>query len=270
MNVEHDFSACTRIGLSQMYNSTNLDKNYERMVSHMHQWAEYGASLVIFPECALTGFSAQPRTLTLDVLSTYIDGMRALASELGIVAVVPSIVERVAGQPLNAGWVMGGEQPHFFVKQGLTDSERLFFHVSDDDERVFEHGLLRYALVICREVADGPSAYGEVGESDVALWPGYWRWGANDVEDATGLGKAAGQYAKDAGVPLLQANFCGNNLGDPQRRGPTGESAVFNSSGAKIHTGLSADAGESGVLVTLHKENGGVEIDSCENIHLGK
>jgi hypothetical protein len=53
------------------------------------------------------------------------------------------------------------------------------------------------------------------GEVDVVLWPGYWGWEQGEEWNES---CQASQWK----VPLIQANFAFNDVGDERTRGPHG------------------------------------------------
>ncbi|MFC2076959.1 carbon-nitrogen hydrolase family protein [candidate division KSB1 bacterium] len=48
-----------RVGVAQVGSTFNIEENLEKHVDYISQCAERGARVVVFPECALTGYSSQ-------------------------------------------------------------------------------------------------------------------------------------------------------------------------------------------------------------------
>ncbi len=252
------------VGLVQLPNSDNISLNAERMLAAAQRWAGLGAEVVLFPECALTGFTSKVGACEPEALEGTLERLQQRAEGLDVALVVPSVVRMAPDRHLNGGWVLlPAQERTFFVKTGLTPSEKGFFSAeSEQNQRVFVHRGVRLGLVICREVADGPEAHFAADDVDVVLWPGYWRWDADDgpweaQASAGGLGQAAFECVQRWGKPLLQANFCHNELHSAGKTGPSGASVVIDAQNKMVCAGPGPEEPAGGVLVELERGNGG-------------
>jgi omega-amidase len=179
--------------------------NLPRLAEAIVGAAEQGAALVVFPECATTGFHrdiqrAAHRPALLDAVQT----LQRLCDQHGIAAVVGSAWPHEHGM-LNAALVLRpGQAMCIAPKVGLTQSERRFFSPAPR-ALPWMLGGWRLASVLCREVEDIDAvvdAY--LGRVDALIWPGYMAWTDDD-----GPG-AVGELAKRLGVPILQCNWPGS------------------------------------------------------------
>lgn len=239
---------------AQMENSTDQAHNLAVMLKLLDLAASHDADVVVFPECALTGFHSKPEPCTPDELEPLVDTLhtRAMAHRQSVV--LPSIIDE-GDRVLNSGWFLSarGDRTRF-TKRGLTESERRFFTAPDDTPtRTFSHRELRLGLLICREIADDPGAYFEAQDVDLVLWPTYWRWD-DDFEwghtQGGELATAAYTASTHWSVPLCQANYAANAHGDSRDTGPSGLSVVIDAHHTHLTSGKAHAVGM--VQVTLH------------------
>lgn len=263
-------SRSLKIGAAQLPNATDIEENVRRLEAAMRELAELGVRLVLFPECYLTGFSAKLQGSRPELLDPYIDRARAFATELGIVAVLPTAYEVEPGWIENRGYWIGSGYDERFAKTGLTESEQRFFSKpACAGARVIELDGARIGVVVCREVADAPAElFGEGVELDVLLWPGYWRWDP-EVDWRRGGGGELMDGAYDLvaryNAPLIQSNFCYNGGDDARAAGPDGRAVVVSAENKLVHQGPKARA--SGVLVELELAQR-VSVVSCRDVAL--
>lgn len=247
-------SRSLKVGVVQLPNATDIEENMRRLEAATREFAQLGARLVLFPECYLTGFTSKIQGGQPELLDPYIDRARALATELGLVVVLPTAYEVEPGQVENRGYWIGSGHDEHFAKTGLTESELSFFSKpAGAGARVVELDGARIGVVVCREVADAPAElFGEGAELDVLLWPGYWRWDP-EVDWCRGGGGELMDGAYDLvdryRAPLIQSNFCYNNGDDDRAKGPDGRAVVVSADNKLVHLGSELRA--SGVLVEL-------------------
>ena len=180
--------------------AATIAENLPRLCAALVEAAADGADLVLFPECATTGFhrglpgQCKPRMLTEAVQT-----LQRLCDQHAVAAVVGSPWPHDGGI-LNAAVVLRpGQIPLIAPKVGLTDSERRFFSVGPRASS-WRLGGFRLATVLCREVADvDVLATHYAGQVDALLWPGYIAWSGGALD--------AGALARRLAVPILQCNW---------------------------------------------------------------
>jgi predicted amidohydrolase len=166
----------------------------------------------------------------------------------------------------NSGFWFRGNAISRFQKIGLTDSETKFFSVSPQHrQKVFVLNGYRCALLICREAQQASAEYFTPGEADLVLWPGYWGWTAQSVWGPLSEEKIPNLVFENMShwkVPLIQANFSGNNMGDARSSGPEGLSVVVDES--NILRYRAPQKQESAFVVTVDRMEGRCVLKSCE------
>lgn len=251
-----------KVAIVQMPNQTDTASNFEHIQGALERALSCEATLVLFPECALSGFSAHMRECSLAQLEPYLSQVQAWTLQTGVDVVLPTGV--ADGELVyNSGFVFSqGERQQFF-KLGLTPSEQRFFSAPSTSPKVFKLAGLRCAVLLCMEAQQPPWTYFNRGEVDLILWPGYWGW---TLEDTWSLLKSNGdpdlvfEHQRAWQLPLLQANFSRNALDDERASGPQGLSVFVDASGELVGRGAH---GEDGVwLVTLERTGQGVCIRS--------
>jgi|GEM_PF-1238597 len=234
-----------KVGVAQIRNGMNLAENLDRVLSSAKSLAEAGVDIVLFPECALTGFSAAVKDMNFDEVELAIQKVRRASELLGIAVLLPSVLKNASGEFQNSGYLMIPENsPQQFFKEGLTASEVKFFTPSETQLRSFQFKEFQIALLICIEAADQPWKYlNSENPPDLILWPGYWGWGESvmwdEREDEEGLGSGL-KIRENCDTwqrMMIQANFSENSLGDTRAGGPTGLSVVIDAQNQLDHRG---------------------------------
>lgn len=256
------------IALLQLPNSTNIENNTARALQALVMCEREGANLIVFPECFLTGFTAKLDPCTPEDLEPSLEAIELAAAGLGVCVLLPSARMSAEGRVENMGWWLGGLARHAFYKAGLTDSELRFFAKPEHPgARIFEVCGHRVGLILCREVADPIEDYIEAPEQlDCLVWPAYFKWDEAFVWSGDeGDGLMAGAYAlvERLGIPLLQANYSGNDETTIRATGPDGRSVVI----ARDNTLalLGAASTPSAILVEVSRE-GCNDLVRCEEI----
>ncbi len=245
------------VGLTQLPNHTDTGANAARILGAIAQWGARGVDLVVFPECALTGFSARHGDATPETIRAHVDAIERAAITQGLAVVLPSA--RLDGdEAINSGWWLGaGLERSRFDKTGLTESERLYFTAPESPGvRVVEVGGARFGVLICREVDDDPERYLGDDPPDVVLWPGYWGWDAEDGWDP----EVGGAYALTRRLerPLLQATFSRNEGTTHRGAGPHGLSVVVGRGNELARRGPWGE--DAGIEVTLTRRGGSWDV----------
>lgn len=186
----------------QLPMAATVAENLPRIIEAITDAASEGADLVVFPECATTGFHRGLRSQCAGhILTDAVSTLRRLCEQHCIATVVGS-PWRHGGGVLNAAIVLRpGCVPIVAPKVGLTDSERRFFSPAPRAPAWRLRGW-RLATVLCREVADiGPLEAAYAGQVDALLWPGYIAWEGGELDNM------ASMLARRLGVPILQCNW---------------------------------------------------------------
>lgn len=253
-----------KVAIVQMPNQTDMDRSFAHIQGALERARAHEAALVLFPECALSGFSAHMRERTLAQLEPYLTQLQTWTLQTGIDVVLPTGVadgERV----YNSGFVLSQGSRQQLFKLGLTPSEQRFFSAPAASPKVFETLGLRYAVLLCMEAQQPPWTYFKRGEVDLVLWPGYWGWTLEDTWSplkSDGAPDLVFEHQRAWQVPLLQANFSRNALDDARSSGPQGLSVVVDADGELVGRGAH---GEDGVwVVTLELTAQGARVRQLE------
>src|SRR6266576_2803934 len=87
--AESDTATSLRVAAVQMRSSRNLDDNLSRITNSIHQSARQGARVVVFPECALSGYFAETVTnLTAGQITAAAQQVTEACRQAGVYAVV--------------------------------------------------------------------------------------------------------------------------------------------------------------------------------------
>ena len=222
-----------RIALAQI-NATvgDLTGNAELMVSWTRRAAARGASLVLFPEMALTGYPVEDLALRKSFVEASIATLRAVAERLnaeglGGVAVVTGYLDRrgdlaartglPAGAPLDAAAVLHGGRvaitsaKHHLPNYGVFDEYRYFvpgntlpvFRLPSDGGEAVD-----VAVAICEDLWQdgGPVTVARQAEAGLLVVPNAspYERGKDDVR----LDLVA-RRAREAGAALAYCNMTG-------------------------------------------------------------
>ncbi len=196
-----------------------------------HAVEDLGADVVLFPECALTGFHKDlPDQCTPEILGDALGELQAMADELDAMLLVGTPWPLPDGRMLNALAVLRPIEDLLVApKIGLSESELQFFTAGTERTTWTWLGA-RFASVICREMLD-PIDPAQLGDVDVVFWPGYIAWDAGD-DDYMG---AVSRVARALKAVVVQANWP-DSLNAPETRG-MGGSVVVGPDGELVFTG---------------------------------
>ncbi|ABE37168.1 nitrilase family protein [Paraburkholderia xenovorans] len=245
--AEHEFNGPV-IACIQMEPHVGAKRdNVTRSIRHIETAAKNGASLVILPELANTGYVFVDRDEAFSLAEELPDGQTArifaeMARRLGI-HIVAGIAER-AGTRLYNSAIFTGPSGHIGVyrKLHLWNNERLFFEPGDFGIPVFDTSVGRIAIVICY---DGwfPETYrlAAMQGADIVCVPTNWVPMSSQPDDrpamATTLTMAA---AHSNGMAIACANRIGTERGQPF----IGQSVIVGGDGWPITGPASGDREE--------------------------
>lgn len=256
-----------KIGVAQINNSTELDRNFASIESFLNRFESEGVQIVLFPECALSGFSAKMRECSIDKLQPYLDSVDQWSRRTGIQVVLPTAIFE-NGKVFNSGYWFASSAVTRFQKLSLTESEKNFFAVANENrQKVFEVGGYGCALLICMEAQLDPWTHFDAEAADLVLWPGYWGWTLEDPWRAVSSdGRPQLVYGNmdTWKMPLIQANFAANDLGDHRTSGPEGLSVVVDEANVLRYRG--EHRAEAGFVVTLDRVEGRASFVDCRSI----
>lgn len=255
------------IAVAQTRNSIDMHENFRAITNALKQITNKNVQLVLFPECALSGFSAKMKNCTEEFLAEYLNEVQAWVNHNQTSVLLPTAFAKENRIYNSIYCFQPGSRKQFF-KTGLTPSEKDFFSVPEDaSKKIIEVNGLRMAVLICREVQDKPWEHFSEGEADVILWPGYWGWVKEDQWTevlSTGEENTALKNMKSWRIPLIQSNFAFNDLKDFKGPGPIGKSVVVDSSNQLLFQGAYHE--EQVFIVDLQKDNNKVDVLNCYSI----
>lgn len=142
---------------------TSLTLRIEDNLQAIERWTKaakgYGAEIIAFPECALTGYVQDFSTLTANILGPALTRAQAIARTYDLVMLL--------GTPVfSGGWlynaamvVLKNQDPLFYYKQELTDFDRLYFSPGRST-LTFQVGGKRCGVMICRDQNSADLALG--------------------------------------------------------------------------------------------------------------
>ena len=262
-----ELAATLTVGIAQTHNSTDIEANFSSIESLLARFEASSADVILFPECALSGFSAKIRECSPTVLEPFLDRVGLWSSRTGIDLLLPTAVA-VDQKVFNSGYYFSRGQRRPFFKSGLTDSEKGFFSVPDDPgPKIFTLNGYRCALLICREAQLAPWSYFEPGQADCILWPGYWGWEINTAWGPIRDDQSPNvvfENMRSWKIPLIQSTFAANAFGDARTSGPEGLSSVIDQNNELVFQ--AAHKQIDAALVTLQKGETGTVIQSCARL----
>lgn len=238
-----------RVALAQMEMSWTVDENLGRIAHYLEVAAAAGASVVQFPELALSGYHMKlPAMIERGTLERGLRELSGLCRAAGVAALVgaPVLPHDRDDVILNALFAIdrSGDRLACIPKSGLTDGEKNLFTPGSERPHFELEGSLCTAL-LCREVFDADAIEGEVSaDASIVFWPGLMRHRAEATADAPAM-KRASPLARRLGADLYHTNWPAI-IGQPEER-DLGRSCWLDPTGA-IKAEAPADA--PGVLFT--------------------
>lgn len=156
----------------------HIEGNVAALSSAIEMARQQGATLLVAPELALTGFHRQIAQQCLaDALATGLERVRDAVRAAGVALVLGAPTIDAGGGPFNTHLYIDarGEIVGQVSKNGLTASEATFFEQATS-RPVVELCGLRCTSVLCREVEDADSVSQQVAASagaDLVFWPSF-------------------------------------------------------------------------------------------------
>lgn len=250
------------VGVAQIRNTVSLERNFETVRAFLRRFAFEKVDLALFPECGLSGFSANARECSRQHLTACVRELETWSRETGITIALPSAL-REGDRCFNAGFWISPSGTETFFKIGLTAAERTFFVAPEQSQKIFQAAGLRFGVLICCEIQEPP--FTSLAEADVILWPGYWGWTPEDSWGAMDDNGKPNRVFANIEVwkrPVIQANFAGNDF--KGESGPQGLSVVIDADNRLVHR--ARHSVESGFIVSLEKGADGVRVAGCRDL----
>lgn len=214
-----------KVGIAQIKNTVSIDENIKNIEQALEVFRTSAVDLILFPECALSGFSAKMKDCTPILIEPMLQKIQAWAHLWNKTVVLPTAL-CVDQKIYNTGFILSSEARTQFYKLVLTESEKNFFSTpTESTAKTFTCKGLKFALLICYEAELDPWTFFAHGEIDCILWPGYWGWEEKDEWSALksdGTPNKIFDNMKHWQVPLIQANFACNELAGHTGAGPMG------------------------------------------------
>lgn len=225
------------------------------------------ADLVLFPECALTGFTSLVKHTDYSEVFKSLEVIQEVVDRGKATVIVPSVV-KVKDAFFNSAFVMNpGQSSIQIFKEGLTDSEKGFFTAGVNKSRQFTVNGYRIGLLICFEATQDPWRYLLERElPEIILWPAYWggeeepTWNEKLTKDDLKVF----QNNKIWKTQILRTTFYENHENIGQKHGPFGQSLVIDDNNDLRY--FAAKSKPENCVVTFQKVDGKTRISSVERL----
>jgi len=201
-----------RIALAQI-NVTlgDLSGNRDKILQAVQQAHQQGASLVITPELALTGYPPEDLLLRSDFLQSTQNTLTQLASQVHGITLIVGYPAQKLGKVYNAAAVIqDGRITHSYFKQILPnhtvfDEERYF--EAGTEACVFEHQGLRCGILICADIWDSvPARKAKQAGAEILLSLNASPFHMDKQNERFDIAK---ERVRETGLALLYANLVG-------------------------------------------------------------
>ena len=168
-----------RIGVAQIENRTDYSENRNAIEKSLWLHADRGADLVLFPECATTGFHRGLLQIDSSALARSIDKIRetAHAAKITVVLPTPYPCRHLPVKFTNSVLVIdaAGEVSARFDKGHFAGGEDRLFVPGSRESRTFSIRNHRIGVLICIEASQAPWDHLDPMDlPDVVLWPGFY------------------------------------------------------------------------------------------------
>lgn len=225
-----------KIASVQIPNSLSVEDNFNNILSSLKNAEKEGCELVVFPECALSGFTSEMKKCSIEFLKPFLDKIREISFQENMTIVLPSAYAE-GEKVYNAVFIFDSNTIEIQYKIGLTESEQHFFSIPENAQsKIFTCKGIRIGVLVCFEAQMNPYSFIKEGEVDLILWPGYILSGDkkewNNVEKNEVYQNMT--YWK---VPLIQSNFSFNDPSIGKDRGPDGHSIVLDKNNKLVKRG---------------------------------
>lgn len=165
-----------RLGFAQTHNHYDYALNFQSIQQAIEAFAEKNVDLVLFPECATTGYNRGLLKIDSEKLLGLIDKIKDLAKKNSISIVLPTPMPSAEGFT-NSVLIIDseGKIDKRFDKIGFQKGEDRLFVVGTPHSRTLEFKGHKLAVVICFEMEIDPTLYLHADEKyDLIFWPGFY------------------------------------------------------------------------------------------------
>ncbi|MCB4812213.1 NAD+ synthase [Methylovorus menthalis] len=189
----------------------DLAGNAAKILSYAHEAKAAGASLMLTPELALSGYSPQDLLLREDFTRHCQRELQALAKALPDITVVVGHPHRQHGRCYNAASVLQGGHivatyhKHALPNHSVFDEVRYFS--PGHKAEVFEHRGVRCGVLICADVWEpGPAKASKQAGAELLL---VLNASPFHLEKQQQRYKVLGKRVEETGLPLIYTNMVG-------------------------------------------------------------
>lgn len=185
--------------------------NAAKVVEYAHQALAAGASLMLAPELALSGYSPEDLLLRNDFHHVCERELNALAKALPDITVVIGHPHKVNGNCFNAASVLqNGRITHTYHKQSLPNDsvfDEVRYFVPGDKPLVFEHQGVRCGVLICADIWDPvPAKASKQAGAELLLVLNASPYHINKQQSRY---EVLGKRVEETGLPILYVNIVG-------------------------------------------------------------
>jgi omega-amidase len=138
-----------KAGIAQIALHNDIVLNMAKMCSCIESATTLGLDILCFPECSLTGYLRDFRTISQDEVIRAMDELQEIAANRGITILIgsPYIEE---GKTYNAALVISPNARMRYFKNNLTDFDKRYF-VEGKDILSFKVKNTKCGVLICRD-----------------------------------------------------------------------------------------------------------------------
>jgi predicted amidohydrolase len=225
-----------KIASVQIPNTLSVEVNFNNILSTLQSAIEAGSDLIVFPECSLSGFTAEMKKCSMEFLKPFLDQIKEVSFKHNVTIIVPSAYVE-AEKIYNAVFIFDSNEVQVQYKVGLTESEQKFFSIPEKaHSKIFITKGIRIGVLVCIEAQMPPYSFIKEGEFDLIVWPGYISSGENKEWNNLEKNEVYQNmiYWK---VPLIQSNFSFNDLSIGKHRGPDGHSIILDKNNNLVQRG---------------------------------
>ena len=224
-----------KVGLIQQHNTSDIDKNKEKLISSIRQCAEQGAKLVVLQELHNGLYFCQTEDVSCFSLAETIPGastelFSVLAKELQIVLVLSLFEKRAAGLYHNTAVVIekDGSIAGKYRKMHIPDDpayyEKFYFTPGDLGFQPIQTSVGKLGILICWDQWYPEAArLMALAGADMLIYPTAIGWESSDKEDEKDRQRNAWilsqrGHAVANGLPVIAVNRVGH---EPDLSGQT-------------------------------------------------
>lgn len=201
----------TLIGVAQLDNCTNWEKNCSNAKKIISKFSKKGIHLVCFQEAYLSGYHASIFKKDFKKMPALLNEIKEHAYKSGVCVLFPTI-EKIKKNYVSAAYIFNSDTgDEICYKQGLTPAEKTVMKAKSG-KRIFQVNKTKFGILLCREMEDPAYTYlNKEKLPDVILWPSYWGWEYHHkwgpLKKSTGKKDKCFSLIKKVKRPLIQINM---------------------------------------------------------------